>query len=365
MLHEFILANRDVIIERTRERVRQRVKAASSEARLDYGIPLFLTQLVEALTRAHATDPVGDTKVPTVINDSAALHGTELLANGFTIAQVVHGYGDVCQIVTELAVESGAAISAEEFHVFNRCLDDAIAGAVTTFGKQSEHNVAYEGTERLGVLAHELRNLLNTAVLSFDAIRRGAVGLGGSTAAMHARSLAGLRRLVEGSLAEVQLAAGAARLERITLVEFFEDIELSAAMEAESRGLKLAIELVEGDTAIDADRQLLTSAVSNLLQNAFKYSKAQGSVLLRTRLTAEHVLIEVHDECGGLPAGEAEALFRPFERGTSKKPGLGLGLVIAKKAVQANRGSLEVRNVPGTGCVFTIELPRQPPPPGV
>lgn len=360
MLHEFILANRDVIIERTKQRVRERVKTEASDTRLEFGVPLFLTQLVETLAQAEARlTPLQASSTSTAINDSASLHGTELLKNGFTIAQVVHGYGDVCQIVTELAVDSGAAISPEEFHVFNLCLDDAIAGAVTTFGKQREQNVAYEGTERLGVLAHEVRNLLNTAVLSFDAIRRGAVGVGGSTGAIHARSLANLRSLVDRSLAEVQLSAGSAKLERVSLLEFFEDIELGAVMEADSRGIALTIEPIESDAAIDADRQLLTSAVSNLLQNAFKYSRPHGSVLLRTRLTAEQVLIEVHDECGGLPAGKERELFLPFQRGSSKKPGLGLGLGIAQRAVQANRGSLEVRSVPGKGCIFTIELPRQ------
>src|SRR5689334_25311015 len=100
------------------------------------------------------------------------------------------------------------------FTSFNECLDDAIASAVTAYGHQRERELTYEGTERVGVLAHELRNLLNTAVLSFDAIKRGTVGLGGSTSAVHARSLAGLRGLAERALAAVRLEAGQTRLER-------------------------------------------------------------------------------------------------------------------------------------------------------
>ena len=76
MLDEFILANRDVIIERTKQRVRARVKTESSEARLEFGIPLFLTQLVETLAQAQArVTPVAESTTSTAINDSAALHG--------------------------------------------------------------------------------------------------------------------------------------------------------------------------------------------------------------------------------------------------------------------------------------------------
>ena len=225
----------------------------------------------------------------------------------------MHGYGDVCQIVTELAGEMNAAISTDDFQVFNRCLDDAIAGAVTAYGHQRERDLAFEGTERLGVLAHELRNLLHTAILSFDVIKKGMVGVGGSTGAIHSRSLAGIRTLVERSLAGVRMQAGLpTMLERVSVVAFMEEIEVSAAMEAEGYGLHLTVSSVDSDVTIDADWQLLTSALSNLLQNAFKFSRPHGSISITTRVTTDRVLIEVADECGGLPPGKAEELFRPF-----------------------------------------------------
>lgn len=365
MLREFIIANREHIIERARQRVRSRMAPKLLDATLEFGVPLFLTQLVEALAREEPSKPLHLVGVPppTSINHSAALHGHELLRSGFSIGQVVHGYGDVCQIVTELAGKSEAPISSQEFHVFNHCLDDAIAGAVTAYGEQRERDVAYEGTERIGVLAHELRNLLNTAVLSFDAIKRGTVALGGSTAAVHARSLAGLRGLADRSLAEVRLEAGQARLERIGLAEFIEEVQIGAALEAEGHRLQFQVDAVDAELAIDADRQLLASALSNLLQNAFKYSRPGGSVRLSTRAAEAHVSIEVSDTCGGLPPGKAEALFQPFERADAKGPGLGLGLSIALSAVRVHFGQLLVRDVPGEGCVFTIVLPRQLPSP--
>jgi signal transduction histidine kinase len=359
LLHDFINSNRERIIDRARERARERTAPKSLEAKLEHGIPLFLTQLADALVPLHL---VGAADSSTTIGDSAALHGRELLRNGFTVAQVVHGYGDICQIVTELAGELNAAISTEDFHVFNRCLDDAIAGAVTAYGHQRERDLAFEGTERLGVLAHEMRNLLHTAILSFDVIKKGMVGVGGSTGAIHSRSLAGIRTLVERSLADVRLQAGLpTTLERVSIAAFLEEIEVGAAMQAEGYGLHLTVGSVDSDVTIDADWQLLTSAVSNLLQNAFKFTRRHGRISLTTRVTKDRVLIEVADECGGLPPGKAEELFRPFIGG-SDKSGLGLGLSIALRAARANSGDIHVRDVPGKGCVFTIDLPRRTPP---
>jgi two-component sensor histidine kinase len=361
MLYDFILVHRDLIIERARMRVRGRTFAKSLDTKLEHGVPLFLTQLADALA---PTASLGTLQLAAAadahktITDSATLHGHDLLRNGFSVAQVVHGYGDVCQVVTELCAETNAAISAADFRVFNRCLDDAIAGAVTAYGRQRECELAYQGTERLGVFTNEVRGLLKTAILSFDVIKKGMVGLSGSTGAIHARSLAGLGALVERSLAEVRLAAGAPSLERVLLGEFMEELAVSALMQAEGHGARLSVTSLDGDVAIDADRQLLASAVSNLLQNAFKYTKPGGQVTLATRATTDRVAIDVRDECGGLPPGKAEELLRPLARGCSDRQGLGLGLSIALSATRANSGELCVSDVPGTGCVFSIELPR-------
>jgi signal transduction histidine kinase len=364
MLHDFIVANRDVIIDLARRRVRERMPPNSKEAKLAHGVPLFLTQLADALARVtsptalRVVHPNDSTKK---INDSAALHGHESLRNGFTIAQVVHGYGDVFQIVTELATETNAAISAEDFHLFNRSLDDAIAGAVTAYSRHREIDLASEGTERRGVFVHELRNLLHGATMSFEVIKRGTVGLSGSTGAMLARCLSGLSALVDSSLAEVRLESGAPRLQRILVAEFIGELEVEAKLQAEGSDRALCVGPVENDLSIDADRQLLTSAVSNLLQNAFKFTPAIGTVSLLTRASTARVFIDICDECGGLPPGAEENLFRPFIQRSSDRSGLGLGLMIAQRAVRANGGYISVRDIPGTGCVFTIDLPRRQP----
>jgi signal transduction histidine kinase len=363
VLRDFIVTNRSRIIELARLRVKERTGSESIEVSDGHGIPRFLSQLVDALipAPAAATRASADAPDNVDITDAATLHGHDLLKNGFTIGQVVHGYGDVCQVVTELAANADAAISAEDFRVFNRCLDDAIAGAVTAYGDQREVELAYEGTERLGVLAHEMRNLLNTAILSFEVIRKGMVGLSGSTGTIHSRSLSDLRSLIERSLTEVRLEAGVPRLEPILLREFIAQVEAFATVQAEVNRMHLVVAPVDAQIVVYADRQLLSSAVSNLLQNAFKFSRAHASISLVTRVAADRVLIEVTDECGGLPPGKAEEMFRPFVRRSANTSGLGLGLSIARNAVRASSGGIRVRDLPGTGCVFTVDLPRHRP----
>jgi signal transduction histidine kinase len=365
MLHDFILENRDRIIERTQQRLKLAPGQPVVHPRLEHGIPLFLSQLVDALIPAaalelHLVDATDAARADANqrITESAALHGRDLLKHGLTVGQVVHGYGDVCQVVTQLAGEEEAAISPEDFHRFNRCLDDAIAGAVTAYSNQRERELGDEGTERLGAFAHELRNLLGTAILSFDAIKSGTVGLSGSTGGLHARSLSRLRALVERSLAEVRLRAGNPVFENISVADFMEEVELTARLHAEGCGLHLTVTTVEPDVCVEADQQLLMSAIINLLQNALKFTRLNGSVSVVAQALPERVLFSVVDECGGLPPGQLEELFRPFTRGNLPHPGLGLGLSIAQAAARANRGDIGVTDVPGTGCVFTIDLPR-------
>ena len=148
-----------------------------------------------------------------------------------------------------------------------------------------------------------------------------------------------------------------ARLQRVSLARFIAEVKISAALEAQSRGCAFHVAAVDAGLALEVDRDLLSSAVGNLLQNAFKFTEKNSEVSLRAYARGDRVLIEVADECGGLPPGEAERMFAPFAQNHGDRSGLGLGLSISRRSVEANRGVLSVRNMPGVGCVFTIDLP--------
>jgi hypothetical protein len=105
------------------------------------------------------------------------------------------------------------------------------------------------------------------------------------------------------------------------------------------------------------DPEMLSSALANLLQNAFKFTKRHSNVQLRAYADADRILIDVEDRCGGLPDGAAEDLLHPFAQAGEDRSGLGLGLHICRRGVEANNGVLRIRNLPGSGCIFTIDLP--------
>lgn len=278
---------------------------------------------------------------------------------GFTVGDVVHGYGGLCQAITDLAVESNTPIKSDEFKILNGCLDDAIAFAVTEFGRRRELSVSDQGIEHLGILAHELRNALNSATLAFSALQSGAVGTSGSTSAVVFRSLARMRDLLDRSFAEVRLKAGIHKRTHVLVATLVEDVAIAAAIDAAHRGLQFTVAPVADGVMILADAQILASALSNLIQNAFKFTRPSGHVSLRTNATVDRVRIDIEDECGGLPAGEIDHLFRMFEQRGADRTGLGLGLAISRQGVEDSGGAISVRDLPGHGCVFTIDLPRQ------
>jgi signal transduction histidine kinase len=373
MLHAFLRTHRAELTARCQAKVSKRTSTTSTAAELGRGVPVLIDQLIEMLGAEHLDPtlgtasvlPFGSDTMNADIDRAAAQHGNELLRKGFTVDQVVHDYGDLCQAVTELAQEKNEPISVDEFHTFNRCLDIAIAGAVTEFDRQRDsqrdhvhlEESARTVNERLGALAHELRNLLNTALLAYTAIKGGHGAVAGATGAVLDRSLEGLRSLVDRALADVRLSAGLqTRRDVVALDVVLEEVRIAAQLDASARGVGFSAS-VETGLSIATDREMLSSAIANLLQNAFKFTRAGGSVSLTARAVVDHLRIEVADQCGGLPPGWAEELFLPFTQRGSDRSGVGLGLSISRRAVQAIGGSLEVRDVPGTGCVFTVDLP--------
>jgi len=324
---------------------------------IDHGVPLFLDQLVGALRRGASSSAE--------IADTAVRHGSDLLRQGFTLSQVVHDYGDVCQSITELAVETSAPISTADFRVLNGCLDDAIASAVTQYNTERTQSTVDIGTshenERIGFLVHELRNLMQTAIMAFEVVKSGNVGIAGTTGTVLNRSLLAARDLLTNELATIKLTEGIPRRERLRVSGFIEEIAAAGMLGARSAGVTLTVAPVETAIEVEVDRQVLAAVVMNLLQNAFKFTHPHTEVMLRVRANAERVLIEVQDQCGGLPGDDETGLFRAFEQRSTNRSGLGLGLAFSRAAVEANRGRIYARNLAGVGCIFTIDLPRSIP----
>jgi hypothetical protein len=214
MLHEFLTSNRTVIIDRCRVMVASRSDPKTTPDEVVHGIPTFLDQVIETLTIEQTSEPQDDKcisvrnargEMGSDVGTTAGLHGRDLFREGFTIEQVVRDYGDVCQAVTKLAIETEVPISVDEFRTFNRCLDNAIAGAVTEYIKHtpaSNGGSSETSKSRREQLAQDLLNQLRAATLAVTAIKTGSVGTGGPTTGVLEESLTTMRNLIGRWLAE-------------------------------------------------------------------------------------------------------------------------------------------------------------------
>lgn len=372
MMHTFLSNNRDDLIARCKAKVSKRPHRSATDEQLSNGVPLFLEQLIRTLIAEDAgIDEVavrlsgpsgGDTLALSEIGVAAAAHGKALLELGFTVDQVVHDYGDLCQAITELAYERDAPFQVEEFRTLNRCLDNAIADAVSEFSTQREsfvtERISSEANERLGFLVHELRNALQMANLSVRAMELGGLTLMGATGTVLKRSLASMRSLVDSSLAEVRAGSDVTVPRTIfSLAALIEDARTAAQLEADVRGCALFVAPVDPVLRVDANRDLLLGSLENLLSNAFKFTHRHTAVNLIAYEIDDRIFIDVEDRCGGLAPNFAQTMFVPFAQLNIDRTGLGLGLAIARHNVESMGGTLTAKDLPEVGCVFTIGFP--------
>jgi signal transduction histidine kinase len=379
-LLEFLKTNQQAVQERIEEKSSALAGMRPASDALKSGLPVFFKQLLHVLEHAptevvHLTadrngmvKAANDGDEPAIaggaghaydfeVATSAGAYGKELQHLGYTLSHVVHSYGAICQAITEIAIEKKAAITTEEFRALNRCLDTAIAGAVTTFHAERAEDLSNRETQHLGFLAHELRNALAIVKTSLHLIKSGTVGFGGSIGQVLDRALKRQQELIDRSLAEVRLRVDP-KVHKVAapFLLLIDQVIVTAETETRLKDQSLKLD-IEAGLEIEADQYLLFSAVSNLVQNAIKYSCAGGTIRLRAHEIGEQTIIEVEDECGGLHSTSPSDLFKPFEQQHQNRDGLGLGLTIAHRAIALNGGTIDVKNLPGHGCIFRITLP--------
>jgi signal transduction histidine kinase len=354
MLLDFITDHREELIALTRAKVARRIAPKPTEIELESGVPLFLDRLSSALGLAPHSKSNGSVR-------SAAEHGAALLGLDYTVGQVVYDYGEICQAITELTASLDSPITTDEFQTLNRCLDDAIAEAVTEYTRLRDQKVAAGHREKSGIFSEDLRRRVTGARLAFSMIRSGRAPSAGSVAGVVAGNLQAVAALVNRSLVELRLESGQGPQRRIHVQELMAEVQVDASMEASHCGISLVVSPVDAAIDVEADPQILMGALANLLQNAFKYTRAGGSVTLKASAAAGRVRIDVEDQCGGFPPRRAEALGAALEQRGADRGDLGLGLLISRRGVEASGGRIRLRDVPGKGCVFTVDLPRMAP----
>ncbi|MGI4859362.1 MAG: sensor histidine kinase [Janthinobacterium lividum] len=290
-------------------------------------------------------------------------HARANFANGFPIDKVVHDFGGICQNVTALADEHGWTFSAIEFKILNRCLDNALADAVQEFTHIAETSTsrvkANTDGKRFGVFVHELRNYIDSASLACQAMRTANLTPSSATGSLLDRSLKGLAALIDRAVEDVRvMEAGSPDHSVFSVSDFLANVCSVAFLAARERGCTLGVSHIDTQLRVAGNQDALYGAFVNLLQNAFKFTRPGSEVRLEVHAVGGRVIFDIKDRCGGLAPGAAERMFQPFKQMGADKSGLGLGLSIARDAIENSGGTVSVSDVPGIGCIFNVGLLR-------
>lgn len=357
-LAEIIAGDKEGLIRRWRDSVRGTVDPAAvgSEEIID-SLPAFLDELVHHL-RPEAEQTTDKAR------EIAAKHGTVRFHSGFSLGSVIREYGVLRDCVLDMIRDRGVDVDLDELKNLLRHLNAGVVIAAEQFARERDQAIEQQSREHFGFIAHELRNPLGSALISAQVMQHRPGGREDVALGRVVRNLAVLKHLIDTSLTSVRARdLGQSRnmdKTEVRLGEIVDAARTEMAGDAEEKHLAICI---DGDARLEGDPRLIRSAISNLMRNAVKYTREGGRVDVRIRTGQGVVSVEVEDECGGLPEGKSEELFTPFVQRGADRSGFGLGLAIAKDAVQAHQGSVQVSNLPGKGCVFMLSFPACGPAP--
>jgi signal transduction histidine kinase len=355
-LHELLAAKRDDIMLRWRALVEGTLVPESMPTfELIDHLPEFLGEILAALREDSGLTSVGPSPED---SPSAAGHGEQRLRLGFSLDSVVREYGALRTAILAAAKDAGVQVTFRELQVLFDSIIIGVAHAVSEYTRQRDAELLRHANEHFAFIAHELRNPLGSAMMAFQLLKKkGEITAEGHAVGALERGLQQTSELVDQTLKLARVSSGIdLRREWTTLKTLLEDAGVLALPEAESKGVELRLS-IETDERVNLDQRLVRSALGNLVRNAVKYTASGGIVEVRAQIASGRAVLEVEDSCGGLPPGKVEEAFAPFVRLDNKQSGFGLGLAIAKQAVDAHGGNIRIQNLPGKGCVFVLELP--------
>ncbi len=350
-LHEFMTTERDAILAACLEQLRN--KNGASDA-VEADVVAFFDEVVGALRRGHADD------FDLATSRAATRVGARQHRAGLDPAQVPMIFGAISQAIGQVGEDHQLTIGADEYGIFNHCIDAGIAVSIGKFWEREKRARVQRINEQFGYLAHELRNAVGNAAMAFKLLRLENLEFDGRTAQVLANNLVRMETLVARTLGSVQLESGTElELRPIRVASVLRNLQASAIPE---RAITIALEL-DDSLHVNADEMLLTSAASNILHNAIKFTRTGGHIVLACRADEDGVVIDVEDECGGLPPGNPRELLEPFVKRGDNPQNFGLGLAVTLRATEAMGGSVEIEDHPGHGCVFQLRFPSVPRPP--
>jgi signal transduction histidine kinase len=314
-------------------------------------LPLFFDEVLAALRAEEGEPPAAES------SGASAAHGTQRLRVGFDLVEVVREYEILTECILDEVEALGGSISTRAFRRVQALLNAGRAQAVAAYVERRDADLARDHSQHIAFVAHELRSPLMTAFMAASVLRQKAGPEEDQAVTLLVRNLTALRELIDQVLITDRLS-GHVQLTReaLDLRQLLMEVVTDSRLAAERNQVQIILEAPD-TLPFRGDRRLLRSAVSNLLGNAVKFTHEGETIMVRAAHADGRTTIEVEDGCGGLPPGEANELFEPFVQRGEDRTGFGLGLAIVKQALEAHGGRAQVRNLPGRGCVFSLELP--------
>jgi signal transduction histidine kinase len=352
LFYEMLSQKRDEIVAAWIEDVRSAFGYENvSYVELRDHVPAFLDQLAIVLRRSALGEPLPED------TEHAAQHGLQRLRLGFNLYGLVKEYGLLRKAIVAFARAEHVSFSFADYEVVSEFFTDGIAEAVSQYGEEREAELHRQNGEHFAFVAHELRNPLMSAQLALGSLASQSLLPAVRSTEVLKRSMNRIQDLVERSL-NIALLGSEKELNRhgTNLRALIDEIVLEASPAAEEKHVRVQVEIAV-TVEVELDPRLVSSALGNLVRNAIKFSRPEGVVNLRASQSQASIHIEVTDSCGGLPAGKIDQLFTPFVQAGSDRTGFGLGLAIARRAIENHGGSISVKDRPGEGCSFTIHLP--------
>jgi signal transduction histidine kinase len=351
-----LLADRRIeILERWTQRIgREHDDKDLSRGELWDHLPRFFDEVLAALATEEGTSagpPASN------VSTASAAHGTQRLRVGFDLAEVIREYEILTECILDEVEALGGSIPTQAFRRVQALLNHGRAEAISAYIDRRDTEMARANSQHVAFIAHELRSPLLSASLAVTVLGKNARPEDEWALGMLTRNLNALRDLIDQVLTADRLAADIQlQRESLDLRALLERAVADTQLAAQRRQVAIALQAPE-ELLFNGDQRLLRSAIGNVLGNAVKFTHAGGAISVRALRQERGVTIEVEDGCGGLPEGDSTELFEPFVQRSENRTGFGLGLAIVKQALVAHGGGVSVRNLPGKGCVFSLDLP--------
>ncbi|MCW8195093.1 HAMP domain-containing histidine kinase [Proteobacteria bacterium 005FR1] len=342
----FVENNIQEIIGRWESHVLDRLGRTRNEPELIDYMPILLRDLVGALR-----SPLGEWQEL----EGAESHARHRVEAGVDIAEMSLEMSILEETIIELAQEQQAALSDAELRQLVRLMGQAKALAVRCYTRLQEKNRGDELARHLGFVVHQIRNPLSSAALITEILAMVPEGQRESHIVRLRRAINRLSKLLDDFVVDVRLHSGQALSLQSTSAEVLVD---KACEDVSPYASEREVSIVKDMEPLDweVDPELMTSALTNLLSIAIKFSCRGDEIRVEARSSDNHVRLEIEDQCGRLPEDLQERLFQPVQK-REHRTGFGLGLSLVKQVVEAHQGTIDMIDGESEGFAFVLDLP--------